>query len=628
MKPLYNSLILVALFLGGYTLGNAQCFVAVADNTPIQIDGADTSTPSCEFSANVATIDLTGSTSIIGVDIEASGGPSISISHTYSSDLDIVLVSPAGTELVLASNLGGPSNDAYLNTSFVNSGTNITNATAPFSGSYVPQGGCFDAVFNGESLDGVWSLRVCDNYNNDSGVIEDFTMSFCAILDGCLDPTACNFSPLGNGDPCVYPVYAIPTDTDDFGPVISVCPDAVPFGYVIASDQCCVQARIDADAYCLNFFWDNLCNNGYLSCIGDGLGCNVIGGCTDKCAPNFNSEATEDDGSCEVYETCPENDCFGIFEWDTSTCSCQAIIIDYFCDDEDACTFDFVDPTTCLCVFEEIDGCRVPGCTYPSACNYNVEATEDDGSCSFGEQAYFIPVEVAGIAPIISACSGSVIEGYVESPNQCCVQERIDNDSYCIETDWDNLCNNAYLNCLATSVECNSLPGCTDQCAPNYNADATEDDGSCETYEQCPENNCFSIYTWDPETCSCQEAIIDYFCDDFNACTFDYIDTELCVCVNAPIDGCGLDVLGCTYPESCNYDPSATLDDGSCEEAGCTDSFALNYDPDAACDTWPSLCVYNSNCPGDFNNDLQISVADLSGFLGVFGTTCALPGLD
>jgi hypothetical protein len=41
---------------------------------------------------------------------------------------------------------------------------------------------------------------------------------------------------------------------------------------------------------------------------------------------------------------------------------------------------------------------------------------------------------------------------------------------------------------------------------------------------------------------------------------------------------------GCTDPTACNYDPTATVDDGSCTFPGCTDSDACNYDPDAGCD--------------------------------------------
>ena len=44
-------------------------------------------------------------------------------------------------------------------------------------------------------------------------------------------------------------------------------------------------------------------------------------------------------------------------------------------------------------------------------------------------------------------------------------------------------------------------------------------------------------------------------------------------------------VNGCTNSTACNYDPSATTDDGSCIlPNGCTDTTACNYDPNATCD--------------------------------------------
>ena len=78
-------------------------------------------------------------------------------------------------------------------------------------------------------------------------------------------------------------------------------------------------------------------------------------------------------------------------------------------------------------------------------------------------------------------------------------------------------------------------PGCTDETACNYNANAGIDDGSCE-------------YT------SCE---------------------------------------GCTDPTAFNYDASATIDDGSCTYTipGCTDHLAFNYDATATIDD--GSCQYS-----------------------------------
>ena len=44
------------------------------------------------------------------------------------------------------------------------------------------------------------------------------------------------------------------------------------------------------------------------------------------------------------------------------------------------------------------------------------------------------------------------------------------------------------------------------------------------------------------------------------------------------------EIFGCTEPTACNYDPLATIDDGTCELAGCTDVNACNYNANAICD--------------------------------------------
>jgi hypothetical protein len=52
---------------------------------------------------------------------------------------------------------------------------------------------------------------------------------------------------------------------------------------------------------------------------------------------------------------------------------------------------------------------------------------------------------------------------------------------------------------------------------------------------------------------------------------------------------CG--ILGCTDMTACNYDSTATIDDGSCLTVyGCMDSTAFNYDPLATCSD-PASCI-------------------------------------
>ncbi len=174
------------------------------------------------------------------------------------------------------------------------------------------------------------------------------------------------------------------------------------------------------------------------------------------------------------------------------------------------------------------------GCTDETACNYDAEATEDDGSCTYAETYY-------------------------------------DCDDNCLnDADADGICDEL------------EVAGCTDAFACNYNMDATDDDGSCD-YLAC------------------------IGCTDADACNYDpnalYEDGSCDFSCNA----------GCTNPSACNYDPDVLEDDGSCDYTscvGCTDEGACNYDPlftvdNGSCDysclgcTDDAACNYDASATGD-----------------------------
>ncbi|MFN6378389.1 MAG: T9SS type A sorting domain-containing protein [Flavobacteriales bacterium] len=68
---------------------------------------------------------------------------------------------------------------------------------------------------------------------------------------------------------------------------------------------------------------------------------------------------------------------------------------------------------------------------------------------------------------------------------------------------------------------------------------------------------------------------------------------------NEPITG----VCGCTNPLSCNYDPEAIINDGSCGTNGCTDASACNYMSWATCDD--GSCLFGNDITGVFFNDIN-----------------------
>jgi subtilisin-like proprotein convertase family protein len=95
----------------------------------------------------------------------------IDITHTYDADLDITIESPSGTIVLLTSDNGGSGND-YTTTVFNDeASTAITAGSAPFTGSYQPEGSLSD--FDGESPTGDWILHVTDDANGDTGTLNN-----------------------------------------------------------------------------------------------------------------------------------------------------------------------------------------------------------------------------------------------------------------------------------------------------------------------------------------------------------------------------------------------------------------------------------------------------------------------
>lgn len=83
------------------------------------------------------------------------------------------------------------------------------------------------------------------------------------------------------------------------------------------------------------------------------------------------------------------------------------------------------------------------------------------------------------------------------------------------------------------------------------------------------------------------------------------------------------EIAGCTYLNAMNYEPEASLDDGSCQFPGCMDPLALNYSSHFNADN--ASCIYgegNSVCPADVTGDGAVNVNDLLLLLGSFGVVC------
>ena len=223
------------------------------------------------------------------------------------------------------------------------------------------------------------------------------------------------------------------------------------------------------------------------------------------------------------------------------------------CDDQTACNYDMVateNDGSCVYAdeFYDCDGVclmdsdgdgvcdelEVAGCTDMTACNYDMASTDDDGSCEFESCAGCMDV---------TACNYDM-EATIEDNASCeYAVDYYDCEGNCLmDADGDGVCDEL------------EVVGCTDMAACNYNELATDDDGTCEypaeAYLDC-DGNCINDQDGDG------------VCDE-------------------------LEVEGCTNMDACNYDELATDDDGSCILVGDTcddgDENTINDTIDENCD--------------------------------------------
>jgi subtilisin-like proprotein convertase family protein len=96
----------------------------------------------------------------------------LNIRHTWDADLDVYLISPAGTEVELFSDVGGSANNFADTILDDEAALSITEGAAPFSGSFRPEGNLSDV--DGEPLNGTWTLRITDDKQRDKGKLNSW----------------------------------------------------------------------------------------------------------------------------------------------------------------------------------------------------------------------------------------------------------------------------------------------------------------------------------------------------------------------------------------------------------------------------------------------------------------------
>lgn len=117
--------------------------------------------------------ELDGCLEIVSVSID-------SLAHTWLSDIDMFLISPAGDTLELSTDNGG-AGDNMVDVVFTDTATtNIISQTAGIlPGYYFPEDSAgFASLYNGQDPNGAWTLWIQDDLGGDDGELVSWSMTF------------------------------------------------------------------------------------------------------------------------------------------------------------------------------------------------------------------------------------------------------------------------------------------------------------------------------------------------------------------------------------------------------------------------------------------------------------------
>ena len=455
------------------------------------------------------------------------------------------------------------------------------------------------------------------NYNPDANTDDGSCVDY---VFGCLDDTACNYDSLVNTDngSCQYPDQyyncsgdcLVDTDGDGVCDELEVlgCTDSSSFNYDVSAT--------DDDGSCIDVVFGCLDSSAFnydVSANTDDGNCCYIEGCVDSSAFNYNASACFDDGSCiEIILGCIDS---SAFNYNPSANTDDGSCVDY-----------------------------IYGCLDVNACNYDALANTDNGECQYPDQYYDCSGDCLNDIDNDGVCDENEVGGCT-NPAALNYNPQATDDDFCLFPGCldDGACNYDPVGFYDDLIVCDyeSCAGCTNPVADNYNADATIEDGSCVISGCTDSNSCNYDATATDDDGSCYNNDLGCGCDAPAADSGYDCDGN---CLN-DIDNDGVcdefEIAGCTNSNSCNYDVTATDDDGSCynndlgcgcdtpaadsgydcdgsclndtdgdgvcdefEIAGCTDSTACNYDSTATDDD--DLCEYaleGYDCSG---NELEL----------------------
>ena len=229
----------------------------------------------------------------------------------------------------------------------------------------------------------------------------------------------------------------------------------------------------------------------------------------------------------------------------------------------------------------EYESCA--GCTDETACNYDADATLDDGSCeapdaltgcgdtcldggvlyefnisdqysdgmccAYGEGSYSIVLDGDTIATG-GDFGASATERFC-APATSCIQIVMVADNYPGEQTWSVTADGVEVlgagldGSTATYFLGECAPGCTDEAACNYDADALVDDGSCLELDACGECGGSGVDTDGDGVCDAEEIA---GCQDETACNYDPTATD-----PVPASGLSISLTSGSWPSEISW---------------------------------------------------------------------------
>ncbi|MEO8589463.1 MAG: PKD domain-containing protein [Flavobacteriales bacterium] len=163
---------------------NAQTFSATASSGAINVAIPDND----QVTGVSSQLVLSGGIGNVGPNTKVS--VTLNITHTFDGDLDIFLVGPAGCGTLELTTGNGGTNEDYTNTVLAspNGGGSITGGTAPYTGTFSPEGAMTGTQvvapyalstnsITGCPVNGTWTLRIFDAAAVDIGTLVDWSLT-------------------------------------------------------------------------------------------------------------------------------------------------------------------------------------------------------------------------------------------------------------------------------------------------------------------------------------------------------------------------------------------------------------------------------------------------------------------